>query len=185
MNETCKLDECPCALSDFHKVELEQLSASLMAAHTTRANVAVFFGTVNLAAMAFAIEWNNPLIAILAGLFLLIYPVFEVVARGHVIATYFRLYQLYKRYCVADQFLQANYPKNVSRQDFEDIAKEAVEQPDNIVTALRKRRWDWKGIRKSLKSQAFTGFYAAIIISVVEILSGSIAWWCRLNLFTP
>jgi hypothetical protein len=78
----------------YNEIEVETILQGILEVHKLRIRSGTFFGTVNLAAMSFALTTHIAGIAIFAGILLWVFVYIDIVIRVGAIAYYHRLLQI-------------------------------------------------------------------------------------------
>lgn len=154
-------------LDRFHEIELEKLIEGIIALHQLRMQSAVFFGTVNLAALGIALSAEKALVLFFAGLLLWMLMAVDMVTRASVAAYYYRALQLQKRFAPDDDGFLTMLPGS-SVTYARDIAERSHQDGQTLVLGYLPLR--------SLRVQSRLGFWLPLVASLLEIAAGLFFW---------
>ena len=151
----------------FHEIEWDKLFVGLATIQTNRANVAIFFATMNLGVMSFSISLKIGLISIFAGIWLWLFIFLDAIQRGYLVAAYYRIIKLRKLYGLKNriEYMEANYLNALTNKRLEEIME--MEDVNDRVKALRLFR---------IRSRTYLSFYIPLAASITEIAIGIWLW---------
>jgi hypothetical protein len=154
-------------LDRFHEIELERLMEGIIALHHLRMQAGVFFGTVNLGALAVAVTTQKAMVLFFAGVLLWMLIAVDMVSRISVAAYYYRCLKLQERFAPGDDGFLTMLPGS-SVTYARDIANLSDLDGQTLVLGYLPLR--------SLRVQSNLGFWLPLAASLLEIAAGLVFW---------
>ncbi|MFC2037810.1 hypothetical protein ACFLYD_07595 [Chloroflexota bacterium] len=155
------------ALDRFHEIELEKTLDAIFGVQSLRVQVAVFFGTVNLAALGVALTTGKAIVVFFAAALLLLFAATDFGARLGIAALLRRVTRLQVRYAPNDTDFLEMFPGTEVKWAQEMATRSGPREANRFLgyTPI-----------PNLAHQSVLGFWLPLAASLVEIGVGFTLW---------
>jgi len=151
-------------MNRFHEIEVEKLHETILSTENFRLQSGIFFATVNLGVLSFAVSQQKAALFFFAAvLFWVMIPI-DFSARKGLTSYYYRILYLHKKYVRNDKDYSPNRLSKLA-QEVQKILNLPNDQDKNL-----------KLISIPWRVRNLFGFWLPISASLVEIVVGVVLW---------